>query len=126
MKYETVEYIGFSEDQEGIPKAFPSSMIQAVRANGLEVNIITRRQITFCALVLVDGEIKAYWMPFYSEYKDFDQFARLIDFRHETKYCDEIMSEAFKWQIRQNHPDFPCQMEKGAWEIFDTTYALSA
>lgn len=124
MKYESVEYISFSEDQEGIRKVFPACMIERATQEGLEVNILLRKTLSFVVLFRLGEDLKAYWMPFFSTYEEFSQFARLIDFRHETSLFSKIMAEAYKWQIRKNHPDFPCELEPNAWELYDLTYQL--
>lgn len=121
--------VGFIDDTEAIRNLIHPDLLRDAEKNGFAANVIQKGQVChFVVLLKLGKSYKFWWMPFYKcisgPATDFEEFAALIDLRCGTSYFPRIMQEAFRWQVRANHPDWPIELDQTAWELFETSFTL--
>lgn len=121
--------IGFIDDSEAIRDLLHPVLLRDADKNGFAANVMQKGEVFhFVVLLKLGLSYKFWWMPFRQclsgPAADFEEFAALIDLMCGTSYFPRTMQEAYRWQIRATHPDWPTELDQTAWELFETSFAL--
>lgn len=128
MNYSNSNGLYQTTDQAQIHFLLSQEMLTQAFCGGMSCGLVEgKKGLQFVAVVWHLNEYQMYWLKFDSEYIEFQTLARfLAEFYNVREWEKKFMDTAARWKMRSTHPDWPCEMDEGAWSIFEMGLKLKS
>lgn len=118
------QFVSFTQDRDVIRKVFSYQMRQEATTAIFSCSPLLNRKLVFAILLNSRKQLYGYWIDFDCTEEEYYVLARLIDEVHGTDISKAIMKQAYTWQVRAKHPDWPVVMEENAWKLWELSIKL--